>query len=357
MERRYIALIALTLSFANTLPASAADFVDPLDLASLATPKAARTPLQAIARVDGALVSVGQRGHIVMSTDGGKTWAQSAVPVSSDLTAVQFVDAKNGWAVGHDGVVLRTKDAGRSWTLQLDGRRANDLLLTYMQQVSDADSASADKKRLLQEAKRFHAQGPDKPFLDLWFSDASTGFVVGAFNMIFRTTDGGLSWRPWFDRTDNPKLFNLYAVRPAAGGIYIAAEGGLVLRLDPGSDRFVAQAVPYQGSFFGVVGDQDYVLVYGLRGNAYRSDDRGRSWTKAEPGLFASIVGGATTRDGTLLLADVGGRVAASRDAGRSFGKATLIESMPLTGLTESIDGNLAICGAGGVLVTAWAAR
>lgn len=32
------------------------------------------------------------------------------MPVSSDLVAVSFPDAANGWAVGHDGVVLKTSD-------------------------------------------------------------------------------------------------------------------------------------------------------------------------------------------------------------------------------------------------------
>ena len=60
------------------------------------------------------------------SNDGGATWQQSKVPVSSDLTAVYFVNDRKGWAVGHDGVILATSDGGAPWTLQLDGVRANE---------------------------------------------------------------------------------------------------------------------------------------------------------------------------------------------------------------------------------------
>ena len=42
------------------------------------------------------LVAVGQRGHVVLSTDGGTTWKQATVPVSSDLAAVYFVDGREG---------------------------------------------------------------------------------------------------------------------------------------------------------------------------------------------------------------------------------------------------------------------
>ena len=53
--------------------------------------------------------------------------------------------------------------------------------------------------------------------LDVWFADENNGYAVGAYNLIFRTRDGGMTWESWFDRTENPKFFNLYAIRPVAG--------------------------------------------------------------------------------------------------------------------------------------------
>jgi len=221
-----------------------------------------------------------------------------------------------------------------------------------MQSAVNQHPASAELKQLLEDAKRYKDQGADKPFLDVWFADENTGFVVGAYNLIFRTADGGKNWEPWFDRTENPKAFNLYAIRPAADGLYIAGEGGLVLRLDPEAKRFKAQPVPYKGSFFGIAGDKGFVLVFGLRGNAFRSDDAGRTWTKVDVGLPASIVGAATTAQGTLLLADLGGRVVGSDDGGRTF-KALLIKNpMPLAGVANAGNGRLALVGPRGVAVT-----
>ncbi len=158
---------------------------------------------------------------------------------------------------------------------------------------------------------------------------------VGAYNLIFRTGDGGKTWEPWFDRTDNPKFFNLYAIRPAGGELFIAGEGGLVLKLDSAAQRFRALTIPYNGSFFGVADAAPAVVVFGLRGNVYRSEDRGATWTKVDAGLPATIVGATRTADGATLLADVGGRVAASADGGRTFGKVTLTPSMPLTGIAD----------------------
>ena len=47
---------------------------------------------------DGLMAAVGERGHILISTDG-KQWQQVAVPTRQTLTGVYFQDKKNGWVV------------------------------------------------------------------------------------------------------------------------------------------------------------------------------------------------------------------------------------------------------------------
>jgi photosystem II stability/assembly factor-like uncharacterized protein len=355
--RTVTSLFAIALAVSASQLSAAPGFADVLDTPARTTPLASKGLLQAVTRAGDRLVAVGQRGHVVVSTDGSKTWKQSAVPVSSDLTAVYFVNADSGWAVGHDGVVLHTSDGGESWRLQLDGRKVNELLVAAMKRKLDGEPASAEAKRLLAESERFNEQGPDKPFLDVWFADAKRGYVVGAFNLIFRTDDGGRTWTPWFDRTENPKFFNLYAIRPAAGELYIAAEGGLMLKLDTTAQRFRALETPYTGSFFGVTGAKASVLAFGLRGNVYRSDDAGKSWVKVETGLPAAVVAAARTSRDATLLADVGGRVVASVDGGRTFSPVTLKQPMPLAGLVEAGDGRLVLAGPRGVTITEADAR
>src|SRR6266545_207960 len=229
--------LAALAAFAAAPGVSAARFVDPLDAPAQMSPLAAKSLLQGVARAGPRLVAVGQRGHIVYSNDGGTTWVQAKVPVSSDLTAVFFASDQRGWAVGHDGVILMTADGGLTWTSQFDGKRANERLVEHMEHQVAAKPQSAELKGLLDEAKRSKEQGADKPFLDVWFADENTGYVVGAYNLIFHT---------------------------AADGLYIAGEGGLVLKQDRDTQRFRALSLPYNGSYFGVVGDKTAVVVFGL---------------------------------------------------------------------------------------------
>jgi photosystem II stability/assembly factor-like uncharacterized protein len=254
-------------------------------------------------------------------------------------------------------VILQTVDGGLNWVLQFNGKKANELLLAQLQKRADLEPQSAEVQALLIEAKRYQEQGADKPFLDVWFADESTGYVVGAYNLIFRTSDGGKTWEPWFDRTDNPKFLNLYAIKQAGADLYVVGEGGLVLKLDPQLQRFQARTTPYKGSFFGVLGNQSVVLAFGLRGNLYSSSDGGKTWIKAEAGLPATIVAGTTLPDGRLLLADAGGRVAISDGAGGSFTVMPLKQTMPLAGMADAGNGRLAVVGPRGVAVTELPAR
>ena len=109
----------------------AADYVDVLDLPARVSALAINSPLSGMARAGERVIAVGQRGHILFSDDAGKHWQQAAVPVSADLTAVNFPTTTQGWAVGNDGVVLHSSDAGATWQKQLDGRQIGALLVKH----------------------------------------------------------------------------------------------------------------------------------------------------------------------------------------------------------------------------------
>ncbi|HZX95884.1 MAG TPA: YCF48-related protein [Myxococcales bacterium] len=342
--RRAVPIVLRLAALAFAAPARAGDaFVDPLDAASSSSTLSARRLLNAAVFAGGRIVAAGQRGHVVFSDDKGKTWTQAEVPVSSDLTALSFPSSQRGWAVGHDGVVLATTDGGRSWTRQLDGRGIEKLL--------EAAAGANGLPGAVREQLTFLARnGSDQPLLDVWFDDERNGTAVGAFNLILRTVDGGATWTPWLDRTDNPKALHLYSVRRVAGALWIAGEQGLVLRLDPATGRFLRRPTPYAGSFFGVAGSDRAVLVFGLRGHVLRSRDQGTTWQAVDTGLEVALTGGARAPDGRLLLVSASGQVLLSRNDGESFSALAGVRPLP-TSAVASDGSTLALTGVLGARV------
>jgi photosystem II stability/assembly factor-like uncharacterized protein len=315
---------------------------------ALVTPKALNAAMLAVAAAGRRLVAAGERGTILYSDDGGISWRQASVPVSVSLTALQFVDARQGWAVGHQGVVLHSTDGGATWSKQLDGVQAAALVLK-----AAADVAGPEQARALADARHLVDDGPDKPFLDLYFENARSGYVLGAYNLLFRTSDGGASWQPWQGHVTNPKGLHLYGMRGSAGTLYLAGEQGLLLRSTDLGASFSALATPYKGSYFGLLAARGGALVaYGLRGNAYRSGDLGASWSRIDTGVQASLAGGAELADGTLVLVSQGGDVLLSGDQGRSFAARTgagLPPALPLAAVAQAGDGALVVAGLRGL--------
>jgi photosystem II stability/assembly factor-like uncharacterized protein len=69
--------------------------------------------------------AVGERGTILRTTDGGASWFPVTVPVRSTLLGVQFASEEQGWIVGRGGTILRSDDGGKTWLRQESGTKQN----------------------------------------------------------------------------------------------------------------------------------------------------------------------------------------------------------------------------------------
>ncbi|WP_431099096.1 WD40/YVTN/BNR-like repeat-containing protein [Polaromonas aquatica] len=320
----------------TALPGWAANMPAVLSQAALLTPKALGAATLAVARAGDRLVAVGERGTVLLSDDHGVSWRQAQVPVQATLTAVCFTDARNGWAAGHLGAILRSMDGGASWHKQLDGVQAAELVKQAAERSSDA-SAMAQAQRLVEE-------GADKPFFDLEFIDAQRGFAVGAYNLMFATTDGGKSWTALGPRLPNPKSLHLYGVRARGRTLVIAGEQGLLLRSTDGGANFSAPASPYKGSFFGLLQTRGGALVaYGLRGTAYRSTDEGLHWDKLDTGLPMAIGAGMALPNGGFVLVSQAGDALVGGADGPALRRIPAREAVPVSGAVLAADGSLVL--------------
>ena len=300
--------------------AQAAPFTDVLDVPAMPSALASSSALRDVTLAGPRLVAVGPRGHILYSDDHGAHWQQAQVPVSADLNGVSFATPELGWAVGHDGVVLHSRDGGVHWHKQLDGRAL---------------------------AEQLPAAATDNALLDVWFSDARNGYAVGVFNLLLRTTDGGEHWQPWLDHSDNPQGLHLTSLAAVGDDLYITGEQGLLLKWS--GARFSRVDTPYAGTLFGAVGKPGVLLVYGLRGHAYRSTDGGQQWQPVNTGINTSLTAAGVDRNGQLWLASQAGDLLLSREDGASFSQVPQSARGPVTALVSDTGNGLVLVGERGV--------
>ncbi|WP_178114668.1 WD40/YVTN/BNR-like repeat-containing protein [Pseudomonas saliphila] len=322
-------------------------FESPLSVSAVESVKAAKSPLTAVTKAgDERLVAVGQRGHILLSDDSGNTWRQANVPVSSDLVAVSFASAERGWAVGHGGVILKTEDGGLNWALQLDGHQASKLVLDYYTRLAQTDP---DAEMFVAREELLIEFGGTQSLMDVYFESEQVGYVVGIFNRLLKTVDGGETWVPWAHRIDNPYELHLYSMSAGKDGLYIAGEQGMAWRLDDEQQQFASVQTPYDGTLFGAAVGIDEVVVFGMRGSAFRSTDQGENWTRLEIMSEAGITDGIIFSNGAIALVNLAGELLVSRDGGSSFTPQAIIKSMPFYGLAQISSTHLTLVGAEGV--------
>ncbi len=276
-------------------------------------PLTAKSLLLDVVHTGERYVAVGDRGGIVVSTDGQK-WEQMKVPVRAALTAVYFADAQHGWAVGHDATIVATTDGGKTWALQ---NFQPDL---------------------------------EKPLLDVLFLDGSRGFAVGAYGLFLQTTDAGASWT----ELDAPSIreeevhFNALT-RLGDGSLFIAGESGMLAVSADEGKTWTKLTSPYDSSYFGAlpVGDKG-ALVYGLRGNVYLAQDlRANKWTKLETHSVASMFGGTVLPGGELAMVGLNGVIFIA-DASGTVRSLQTPTGTPLAAAIP-VDGGLLAVGESGV--------
>lgn len=349
MRRLAFVVLTLVLATAGALFAATETFKDPLDTpVSKLVRKITATHMSAVTRAGNRLVAVGIRGLIIFSDDAGNSWNQASVPVSSDLLDVNFPTDKDGWAVGHDGVVLHTSDSGTTWVKQLDGRATQKLLTDYFQ--AQVDAGQADAQRYLQDTQLNYANGPEQSLLGVWFKDALHGFVCGSFGTLLATNDGGQTWESWVEKVDSEMPLHYYSIKGTKNGIFITSEKGTIFRMDAEKKRFVSNKTDYTGTFFNLLDAGDSVLALGLRGTAYRLKGAGAAkWEKLETGVVAAFSASTPVANGEALLVTQSGQLLMTRDSGDHFQLIPNARPMLFTGIAVAGANKAVVVGSEGV--------
>lgn len=266
------------------------------------------TPILGSTRAGDRIVAVGARGMVLLSDDNGRSWRQAQeVPVRSALNAVVFANAKSGWAVGHNGVILSTTDGGEHWALQ----RFDDTT--------------------------------DQPLFSVNFTDDKRGVAVGLWSLVLVTSNGGSTWNPvklpappGGGKTDR-NLLRVFSDRD--GTLYVAAERGTVLRSKDGGTTWTYHDTGYKGSFWtGAVAAEGEVYVAGLRGSLYRSSDHGNTWQAVPSGTKSSLTDIASNGDGVTAVG-LDGAITHSADRGATFKATQRKDRVALTSLVLTKSG------------------
>jgi photosystem II stability/assembly factor-like uncharacterized protein len=141
---------------------------------------------------------------IYKTVNGGSSWVKTNSFASTPtLQAITFVNADTGFVVGYDGTIIKTDDAGASWTLskipfqtlfsvsfptETVGYAAGYSNLTGSEIIKTIDAG--DTWQPLTTGGTFNTA-----LRTVSFSSIDTGFAAGEGGRIITTVNGGDSWQ------------------------------------------------------------------------------------------------------------------------------------------------------------------
>jgi photosystem II stability/assembly factor-like uncharacterized protein len=177
-----------------------------------------------------------------------------------NLNGVHFVDRLHGWAVGDQGTILSTSNAGLSWVKE-------------------------------------NSQSTSYTLNAVFFATGSHGFVVGSAGRILESTDGGLTWavRTGIDTNNGASLNDIAFVDDKTG--FIVGNGGLILRTKDGgaswthylpavtSNNLLTVSATFQP------GPDTTAWALGASGVGVDTEDGGATWQVASTPFLTDATG------------------------------------------------------------------
>jgi photosystem II stability/assembly factor-like uncharacterized protein len=197
----------------------------------------------------GSASSAATFDQAIYSTDGGETWAVSAMVDSADLdfNSLSMVSATTGYAAGEDHRVMKTTNGGATWF------RVTDPATT----TSDLETVS--------------------------FVDVNTGYVFGASGAGFKTTDGGTTWTP-LTTTITGIIYGSHFLDAQTG--FIVGASGNGRKTTDGGTTFTTMTTDMATSAIYSIYMVDANIGYlcGSTGKVRKTTDGGTTWTNVDVG-------------------------------------------------------------------------
>ncbi len=221
-----------------------------------------------------SVFALGTNGVVIRSVDKGMTWQQIPTIVQDSLLGIGFSDSLHGTIVGTNGKMMITNDAGVTWKIKL-----------------------LPTTRTL---RSISFKGID-------------GIIVGDEGTIFISNDGGSSWV----QKESPTKVNLYSTLFVSDSILIGAQYGyLLLSNNNGTTWKMVDTLPGGGDLieFSMISNGTVALTDGKyvfkrstleqkwKGTSLPSSVRGLAFSNFKNGfavgpslcMYQSVDGGAT---------------------------------------------------------------
>ncbi len=284
--------------------------------------------------------AVGQDGVIVKTTDGGYTWISQNSGTDDYLNYVEFVNENVGWVIGTGPTILKTTNGGASWFSQLGTisttlwsasfiNANNGWIIGYYGKVYHTSTGGTN---WLQQS-----QLPSGHYYTIKFINSLTGWVAGNGplneNVIYKTTDSGITWNNVYNNLYTSGIISLSFIDETYG--YGVGIWGVIMRTTNGGNSWavLTQGVNDYWLNSGQAISQNLAWAVGSFGKILHTID-GINWLDQVSGTserFNSVymvnpwVGYIVSNDGHIYKTNSGGTIPVSLESFSAYFENELV--------------------------------
>ncbi len=219
--------------------------------------------------------AVGNNGRVIRSDNAGQDWRIQDTGTKNHLQSIAAWDSESAIVVGDLATVLVTDDGGASWTkIPIEVYEFGDQLLQVsLDPKLDQAWISGTMGTVLRSVDRgrtwtmMHAQ-EDLAWNDILITASGRVWLVGEFGRLQRSDDGGLSWQEIEAPTLGSSLMAIDFADPQNG--LAVGLSGVVVRTTDGGDSWSLIEDVTQAHFFDVIWDGEQYVAVGDNGTLAR---------------------------------------------------------------------------------------
>lgn len=172
---------------------------------------------------DNNILSFGDGGKVIKSTDGGNSWSLVTSPTSDKINDAFFIDQNTGWIVAASSI-FKTTDGGSTWNVQNDGTSATLYGIDFINSTTGwIVGTSRTILKTTDGGSNWVSQISSLSLVFLYdvdFVDQNYGYAAGwgSEGQLYKTSDGGTNWTPvsltstWLNKVHFRDQLNGYAV-------------------------------------------------------------------------------------------------------------------------------------------------
>lgn len=220
--------------------------------------------------------AVGNNGKIIRSDNAGDNWHIQKSGTKRNLQSMAPWDSQSAIVVGDLATVLTTDDGGKSWSKSTieTYEYGDQLLQVYADPASGEAWLSGTMATVMKSKDRGQTWKMTHPQEDLAWNDITVApdgsvWVVGEFGRMQRSVDDGASWQEIETPTSGSSLMAIAfsdrqhgLVVGLSGTVFSSADGGDSWTLVPDVTQAHFFDVSWDGEYFVAIGDTGVLAIF-----------------------------------------------------------------------------------------------